>query len=592
MRKLNYYKYSIATFMVRNTSFDDGTFVFGIKRVVFLILVSHIIQLSVVAQTIQSKIETAKELISDANYNQAYNTLQDITDGQVEKFGNAYVASFNYLKGSCLYYLNKYEDAIPFLQEGIQVMEKLPNKSCEYLEMIYGIGSCYKKMGAYQKAEDYFRKTILKGTYLDLNCTIRTQTYSEMAELYMLMGKPNFADICTSRIESEMGVKGSKELDAQIDVLWNLYKAHETQGKIDEYIIDLKKLRHLVEENKGKNNKDYLAYSFLLGGHLRYNCNRPQEAAIIHKEMIDIGKEFKTYCHEVCCAYVYYLRYLSESNKVDSIELILPSAIKYYNETMDKRGEEENLYEIVGNGLCDAQNFEEGIKYLEREWKGDSANSIKALGHLTYYYFDLKDNPNKALLYAKKAEDQINGGQIVTDRTKINILQFLIEINQRLGNDQESDRYSQIIEPLINKQEDTNNLYIRYLISWSTECIGSSNNEKAIKLVKRIDSFINEATIDYKIRAYLQKGFVYIKVGRYDESLENSAKGIQLAISEKGEKYEALATLYHNLGRAYMLKGNYYQALSNLNQSKVLQMELYGNVWQNTNDYIKECESR
>jgi gamma-glutamylcyclotransferase (GGCT)/AIG2-like uncharacterized protein YtfP len=91
-------------------------------------------------------------------------------------------------------------------------------------------------------------------------------------------------------------------------------------------------MRQLIEENKGKNNKDYLQYSFLLGSHLRYTCMRPQEAAIIHKEMIEIGKQFKTNLNEVSSAYVEYLRYLSENNKVDSIELILPYAIKYYNE--------------------------------------------------------------------------------------------------------------------------------------------------------------------------------------------------------------------------------------------------------------------
>jgi hypothetical protein len=66
-----------------------------------------------------------------------------------------------------------------------------------------------------------------------------------MAELYSLMGKPEFADICTLRIESEMMLKNTKSLDAQLDALWDIYKAHENMGKVDECLSDLKKMAQL-----------------------------------------------------------------------------------------------------------------------------------------------------------------------------------------------------------------------------------------------------------------------------------------------------------------------------------------------------------
>ena len=89
-----------------------------------------------------------------------------------------------------------------------------------------------------------------------------------------------------------------------------------------------------------------------------------------------------------------------------------------------------------------------------------------------------------------------------------------------------------------------------------------------------------------------QLGFVYIKIGQYDISISNINKGIELAIKETGKKAPILETLYHNLGRAYMLKEDYHNALSALNKSKSLQMELEGEVSQRTADYIKECESK
>ena len=41
-----------------------------------------------------------------------------------------------------------------------------------------------------------------------------------------------------------------------------------------------------------------------------------------------------------------------------------------------------------------------------------------------------------------------------------------------------------------------------------------------------------------------------------------------------------------------MLQGEFSKALAALNKSKVLQLELEGEVMQRTADYIKECESK
>lgn len=543
------------------------------------------------AQSTRTMIEQAKALVDDKKYKEADRFYQNINESQISELGDSCLMLYNYGKGACLYFMDKYKEAIPFLQKGLCLMEKMPHEDCNYLEMMYGIGACYKKLGNYPKAEEYFRRTILKGNYFNLNCAIRNQTYGEMAELYSLMGKPDFADICTSRIESEMRLDNTKNLDAQLDGLWDLYKAHENLGKNDECINDLQKMRHLIEENKGKNNKDYLQYSFLLGSHLRYTCKRSQEAAIIHKEMIEIGKQFKTYLNEVSSAYVEYLRYLSENNKVDSIELILPNAIKYYNDTKDKRGEEDNLYEIVGNGLCDARNYEEGIKYLEKKWKGESANSIKALDYLGAYYFYRTNDANKALDYYLNAEKQIEGGLETNLGTKILILERLVLISQRLGNTDEAVRYSTLLEPFMKEQND-DDYRSSFLIDWSVECANNGNMEKAEELADIVEDLLSNLSNVSKIRQYSQLGFVYIKTEKYNKSIDNINKGIKLAIQEKGDKCIELTTLYHNLGRAYMLKGDYSNALSALNKSKILQLELEGEVMQRTADYIKECESK
>ena len=564
-------------------------------RTIICTIIAFLILLSqapiIYAQNVKHLIDKSQVLIAKGKYKEANKTLTSINDEQVSECGDTCLMLYNYEKGTCLYYMGKYEDAIPYLQRSLKYMDKQPHEDCDYLELLYGIGACHKKLGNYPKAEEYFRRTILKGNYFNLNCAIMNQTYVEMAELYSLMGKPDFADICTSRIESEMRLDNSKNLDTQLDGLWDLYKAHESLGKNEECINDLQKMRNLIEENKGKNNKDYLQYSFLLGSHLRYTCKRPQEAAIIHREMIEIGKQFKTNRNEVCSAYIDYLRYLSENNKVDSVELILPSAIRYYNDTKDGRTEEENLYEIVGNGLCDARNYDEGIKYLEKKWNEKSANSIKSLDYLGAYYFYRANDASKALNYYLNAEQQIEGGLETNLETKILILERLVLISQRLGNTNEAVRYSTLLEPFMKEQND-DDCRLSFLTDWSIECANTGSIEKAEELAGIVVNLLPKLSVASQIRQYSQIGFIYIKTEKYNKSIDKINKGIKLAIQEKGDKCIELTTLYHNLGRAYMLKGDYSNALSALNKSKALQLELEGEVMQRTDDYIKECESK
>ena len=554
-----------------------------------IVLLFYITVICSSAQNHQRSIEHAKELIDNGKYNEGYKILQAISEDKVNEYGDSCSMLYHYGKGTCLYFMNRYEEAIPFLQKALVYMEKSPHEDCDYLEMLYGIGSCYKKLGNYSKAEDYYRKVILKGTYFSLNCAIRNQTYSDMAELYNMMGKPEFADICTSRIESEMRIRDSKDLDAQIDGLYDLFNAYDKQGKIDESIDALKKILRLIDENKGKFNEDYLLYSSLLGMQLRYSYNRPEEAAFVHKEMIEIGKQFKTYREDVCNAYEDYLRYLAESGKVDSIKQILPAAIKYYSSTTKRSRQEENLYEVIGIGLFEAKEYDAAIGYLEKKWNGKTANSIKALDCLGTYYF--RGEPAKALSYYKNAESQILNGLEVNNHTKQTIFEYLMYLNERLGNLQEAIKYAELAEPfIIEMHNDT--YYLRHLVSWATECINANDIEKANQLMSKVDPLLNHGAIELNIGTLSNMGFVYLKSGKLERAISTIGKGIKLAINEKGEKCIELTTLYHNLGRAYMLKGDYSNALSALNKSKNLQLELEGEVMQRTADYIKECESK
>lgn len=539
------------------------------------------------AQNIQQTINHAKILVDDGKYQEAYKCFQSITESQVNEYGDSCLMLYNYGKGACLYFMDKYEEAIPFLQKGLKYMEGLPHENCNYLEMMYGIGACYKKLGNYNKAEEYFRRTILKGNYFNLNCAIRNQTYGEMAELYSLMGKPEFADICTSRIESEMKLHGSKNLDIQVDDLYDLFEAYEKQGKIEESINTLKKILHLIDDNKGKVNEDYLLYSNLLGLRLRYYYNRPKEAAPIHKEMIEIGKNFKTCREDICNAYEDYLRYLAENGKTDSIKQILPSALKYYTSTKDRSRPEDNLYEIIGIGLFDAGQYDEAISYLEKEWKGKKANSIKALNGLGLYY--TKSDPEKALAYYKKAESQFNNE--TNDYTRSVIYEDIMWLYKKMGNNLEAIKYGEKAEPYMSKLGD-NAHFLNHLVNLAVICVDANEFSKANEIVIKAKPFIEQVPVDTKLSTYSNLGYIFIKSNKPDEAVEVLLVGVDMAVNENKERTSVSGMLYHNLGKAYMLKADYKKALAALYKSRDIQKEVDKTVSSKTTDYIKECESK
>ena len=58
------------------------------------------------------------------------------------------------------------------------------------------------------------------------------------------------------------------------------------------------------------------------------------------------------------------------------------------------------------------------------------------------------------------------------------------------------------------------------------------------------------------------------------------------------ENQPALANIYHNLGRSYMLEGANSEALKYLNKSKVIQTQIWGDVAEKTRLYIEECMSK
>lgn len=559
---------------------------YEIARILLLLYICFLPLVYLNAQNLRNDMSKAFTLMGEKKYSEAYNILQIYSDTQAAEYSDTCIAYYNYYKGVCLYYLKKYQEAIPCFQKGWQIMEKLNYKNCDYLEMVYGTGKCYKELKDYTKAEEYLRRTIIRGTYIEEKCAIRETTYDELADLYVKIGKPKLAGFCSIRKTQEefMELGGGEE--RKLDLLFELAESYANQGNEDECIETYKGILNLIKTRKGIVNDDYLLYARHLSLKLSHVFNKPFEASEINKEIIEIGKEFNTFKEIVAYAYRDYLRYLASQGKKDSVEFILPEAEKYCANTTFIKLSDFNLYEIIGLGFWDAREKEEAVKYLEKEWKGKVANSFLALGSLGDYY--RYSDPEKAISYYKKAEEQLEDGD---DLAKSYIYEGLMYVYGNMGRFEKSMIYAEEADDFIRKTHD--NQYYTYFISdWAVFAINALELEKARGLISKIEPYLNNLSDDSKIVIYSNCGFVYLKIGEYDKAIDIINKGIGITIRTQGDKCPILSTYYHNLGRSYMLKHDYKQALSALNKSKDLQIKLEGRVMQRTLDYIKECESK
>lgn len=538
------------------------------------------------AQNILALLDENKKNIDKGNYALALRSLDEINESLIVSGGDSCVILYNYEKGKCLYSLDRYEEAIPFLSKGLELIEKLPHENCISLELLYGIGYSYKKMKQYDDAEKYFRRVFIRGSTQNLKCVIKTQTLRELVEVYTQLGQSNLADACIVKIEASTNSTPSTNWKQQIDELYELAEGYEQQGQQDLFIDSYNKILKVVEENEGCLNEDYLLYSSILGMRLQYSYNRSQDALLIYERIIKIGESLNLKHAEVCNAYANYLQIKSELNDVNAVESILPKAIKYYNETIEKNRKEVNLYEIIGNNFCGAGNYKVGVKYLETDWKGEKANSIRSLTNLGDFYY--KKQPQKAIDYFKRAESRIDETEGVTIETKRIIYVKLMYLFSKIGNFHEAVKYAKLSIPLVQAQCDVD-YYTQHLINYAIYLCNIDKCNSVNNILSDIEGLITKIKPETLIAVYSNEGFIYLKCGKPTKAISPLNEGIRIAKKSLTNKDQWLSILYHNLGRAYMLSSNFSEALVYLNMSKNLQFKISGKITQRTQDYINEC---
>ena len=540
----------------------------------------------VLGQDIPKLVTQAYAFVNEKKYKEALKVLRDVDERYVEISEDSCAMMFFYTKGSSLYFLDRFEDAIPYLNKALLRMEKFPHEDCIYLELIYGIGSCYNKLKQYHNAEKYFRRVIIRGNVLRFKCGITTQALSELTGVYNKLGFTKLAKECAAKIDTEIDNLPSENWSNRVEGLFDLAESYDEQGKYDEEIKTYHKILDLIESNVGKTNDDYLLYASVF----RYKLlsqNRQEEAIEILKEMIDVGQSYKVHNEIICSAYQDYLEIMAKQNETELVEKILPEAVEYIQQTDKKDWQEYNLYERIGNAFAEIGNYSYGAKYLEMPWNGMLPNNLRSFGNLGICYYNV--DPQKSLDFYKKAESLINDS---TNSLTKKVLYFdMYSLYSKMQQYDEAIKYAKLVAPYL-KEIDGNEVYAKYLILWAVDCVNAHQFHKAQKLFEEAKNLFSVISDNVKVTYYSQYGFYLMKTNDSSRAIGILKNGIKLCVESLGKDHEFLINMYHNLGRAYMLQQDYANALLYLNKSKDLQIKLNGKSIQRTLDYIKECESK
>lgn len=539
-----------------------------------------------------------KQLMEKEEYETAIVKLTDIEQICMSDTSTQVKKDFNINMGAALFFTEKYELAIPYLQSALQQMSYKPDDGdCNYLETLYGIASCYNNIKDYKNAESYYRKAIIINDIQPFACRIMTQIYTELIELYTKTNQSTLADLCSKQLgQYQQGLRTlNGKYDDWLKIVEEIYaslpsfdllKPEDKPKIIETYssILDM------INTNIGKNNDEYIKFCSLYATTMQYKYYDTITAKELNMELIRIGHVLKEHKPEIASAYEDYLRLVSGQNEVGLVNSILHEAIEYYKATPNKFRDEVNLYEIVGVGFCNVGNYNDGVPYFEKVINCGGQLSITALVHLSNYYNDR--DPQNGLSFFYKTEKIFNHSKTIALEKKHIVYDQLMNLNTRSGNYHEALVYGKKLISL-NDELHLDENTLAFILTNCAVLYGKINDlTNAEKLFSSIDSIYNSISKDYKIYYLSNKGFTYLICGEYDKAIASLDHSIQIALQDQSKANPQLGIIYHNLGRAYMLIQNYEAALKYLYISKDLQSSINGNVIENTTKYINECEAK
>lgn len=453
-------------------------------------------------------------------------------------------SSYLCLYGSSLYNLEKFKDAIPYLKEYIPLKQKLHQIDVDLMEAYSALGKCYLSLDSLDLAEKYCRQGVVyfDGLSDSIGIYDRYELYKNLTSIYVKKGDVDLV----------------RDMHRETQKWWAAFclDGHpDMKQKVENYNNILEEVQR-QEFNEDTISVNYIAKLSALG------------LALSNLSVFDEAK------YELDCAFYKANKYFNQ--QIPELKPAYEGLYQYYLFSQDYQG-------LIGF-----------LPALANYFKGDDDNLKYQAPHVYMNlgtFFAQENNPQQAYTYYNLAYQYMEENDEQENMVEIE-KSCLIRMAQATTAMQETSRtleIVQVLEKILTSKDTLCNILcsyqkgLAYLALQQYDLAVDIFTNKKMSLIRSTFGVNHPFYLDY----LNELGVAYLWAGKLNEAIAEFKEAISIADSTKQER--DLYLYYHNLGRAIMLTNDKQNALKLLKISEKLQKEQFGNVMENTTNYINEC---
>lgn len=453
-------------------------------------------------------------------------------------------SSYLCLYGSSLYNLEKFKDAIPYLKEYIPLKQKLHQIDVDLMEAYSALGKCYLSLDSLDLAEKYCRQGVVyfDGLSDSIGIYDRYELYKNLTSIYVKKGDVDLV----------------RDMHRETQKWWAAFclDGHpDMKQKVENYNNILEEVQR-QEFNEDTISVNYIAKLSALG------------LALSNLSVFDEAK------YELDCAFYKANKYFNQ--QIPELKPAYEGLYQYYLFSQDYQG-------LIGF-----------LPALANYFKGDDDNLKYQAPHVYMNlgtFFAQENNPQQAYTFYNLAYQYMEENDEQENMVEIE-KSCLIRMAQATTAMQETSRtleIVQVLEKILTPKDTLCNILcsyqkgLAYLALQQYDLAVDIFTNKKMSLIRSTFGVNHPFYLDY----LNELGVAYLWAGKLNEAIAEFKEAISIADSTKQER--DLYLYYHNLGRAIMLTNDKQNALKLLKISEKLQKEQFGNVMENTTNYINEC---
>lgn len=550
---------------------------------------------------VASKLQQAYRILSwDGDFKTAENLLADITESDVVEQSDTTKYLFYYCNAGLMDMKEvQSETKTNYIRKAIALREQsLGIHDSEYIELLCALATELEDADP-DAAIPLYEQALVVGMYpfyLKIDDDAAKQAFGRamwnLAHLYEVKG---YEDQLISLYRESFNVLSANYQAGDATSYIGLYQLSSYYAQHERYkeaISTINEVLAYIEANEGRNCSGYISASYMLASFYAQSGDL-QQAISRYKENIQLTYDtFGRYDENLDLNYGNLYAVLIDAHQIEDADSLLYTLEDYYKLTDNYKQFVTILYN--------------GVVRLEQQQLLSQANIVC---DRVIEKMDVFSAQEKEVVLSKKAflcfcldkvDDAIQWKEQAikyTDNSdKDTYVQNLFNLAFLYGKSGDFAKslvlYIQLKDLLEQESMEMQNLYINTV----NEIYGLYEDDitEAEKVWRECTAHI-EAKYNRQNATYAHSinglGCVMLKADRPNDALSCFRKGQKVLEQLDMENSDAYAMALHNVGRAYMLCKRYKQAKNCLEQAKALQIQLSGNVFERTEQYLSELES-